>query len=552
MHGAFGAALGKDLRLLRRDRVGLVFLALAPIVVITVSGLSLSALYGGPPGTTGTVLTLADEDGGWAARALERRLAREPAIRLQKVPSRRAARTLVRRKEASAALVVRAGTSAAIAAGEPARLVLYTDPVRSIEVARLRALVQELRHALESSARDRAERELAAARDRAVAARVELEKGRAEIEAQLGRVRAEVDALLSAARQEIAAAGRTLDQRLVRVRAEQARARERLGARLQELRALLVDLAASERAFTAWLAVVRDEAGRFADRVPPPPRAPVVPAELRTLAETSPDDLLAELFPADGAAREAPRVTLPALPELRLPTLPALPETPPAVLPGRLGIRETSVTGAPRRLNTFDQNVPGFSITFLLLGVLLGVSLGFLDEREWGTLDRVRTTPTPLVAIVLAKLVARGAVGLVQMLLLFAVGRIAFSVSLGAEPAALLLPTIGIVLAATTFGLVIAALTRSREAVLPLGSIVILTMAAVGGCWWPIDLEPAWMRRVALAFPTTWAMEAYNDLMIRRRSAAAVLPATGVLLAHAAVYLVAGLALFRRRIARGR
>jgi ABC-2 type transport system permease protein len=244
-------------------------------------------------------------------------------------------------------------------------------------------------------------------------------------------------------------------------------------------------------------------------------------------------------------------VTLPTIPDLHLPSFPPLPELPPAVLPGSLGIHETSVTGAPRRLNTFDQNVPGFSITFLLLGVLLGVSLGFLDERDWGTLDRLRTTPAPLLAIVLAKLTARGAVGMVQMLLLFAVGRLAFSVSLGPQPAALLLPTIGIVLAATTFGLVIAALTRSREAVLPLGSIVILTMSAVGGCWWPIDLEPAWMRKVALAFPTTWAMEAYNDLMIRRRSAAAVLPATGGLLAHAAVYLVAGLALFRRRLVRG-
>jgi ABC-type multidrug transport system permease subunit len=551
MLGAFGAALGKDLRLLRRDRVGLVFLVLAPIVVISVSGLSLSALYGGPPGATGTVLTLADEDGGWVTRALESRLAREPAFRLQKVPSRRAARALVRRKEASAALVVRAGTSAAIAAGEPARLVLYTDPVRSIEVARLRALVQELRHALESSARDRAQRELAAARDRAVAARAEVQNGREEIESQLGRVRAQVDELQRAALRETAAAERTLDQGLARVRAERARARERLGARLQELRALLADLAASERAFTAWLAVVRDKAGRFADRVPAPPSAPVVPPDLRALADTSPDDLLAELFPADGTVPALPRVTLPTLPDLRLPGFPELPELPPAVLPGSLAIQETSVTGAPRRLNTFDQNVPGFGITFLLLGVLLGVSLGFLDEREWGTLDRLRTTPTPLFAIVFAKLTARGAVGLVQMLLLFAVGRLAFSVSLGAEPAALLLPTTGIVLAATTFGLVIAALTRSREAVLPLGSIVILTMAAVGGCWWPIDLEPAWMRRVALAFPTTWAMEAYNDLMIRRRPAAAVLPATGVLLAHATVYLVAGLLLFRRRLARG-
>ena len=128
-----------------------------------------------------------------------------------------------------------------------------------------------------------------------------------------------------------------------------------------------------------------------------------------------------------------------------------------------------------------------------------------------------------------AKLLARFLVGVVQMVLLFAVGRLLFGISLGREPWLLLLPTAAIVFAGTAFGLVVAALATSREAVLPIGSIAIVTMAAVGGCWWPIDLEPRWMRQVALAFPTTWAMEAFNDLMIRRRGLEAALRPTAVM-----------------------
>jgi ABC-2 type transport system permease protein len=221
-------------------------------------------------------------------------------------------------------------------------------------------------------------------------------------------------------------------------------------------------------------------------------------------------------------------------------------------LPGALDIREASVTGAPTRLNTFDQNVPGFSVTFLLLGMLLGVSLGLLDERDWGTLARLRTMPATFDVTLLAKLLARFAVGVAQMIVLLAVGWLLFGVSLGPQPWALLLPTVGIVFAGTAFGLVVAALADSREAVLPLGSIAIVTMAAVGGCWWPIDLEPRWMQQVALAFPTTWAMAAYNDLMIRREGVAAALRPTAVLLAHGVAYLLVGLALFRRRIRAGR
>src|SRR5207245_7122645 len=118
---------------------------------------------------------------------------------------------------------------------------------------------------------------------------------------------------------------------------------------------------------------------------------------------------------------------------------------------------------------------------------------------------------------------SRIAVGMVQMTLLFAVGRAAFGISLGPQAWALLLPTAGIVFAGTAFGLVVAGLAASREAVLPIGSIVIVTMAAVGGCWWPVDLEPRSMRAVALAFPTPCAVAAYNDLMIRRQHVRAAL-----------------------------
>src|SRR6185295_12690085 len=110
--------------------------------------------------------------------------------------------------------------------------------------------------------------------------------------------------------------------------------------------------------------------------------------------------------------------------------------------------------------------------------------------RDWGTLERLRAMPAPFASTLLAKLLARFTVGVVQMVVLLVFGHLAFGASLGPQPWALLLPTVGIVFAGTAFGLVVAGAARSRETVLPVGSIVIVTMAAVGGCWWPIDLEP--------------------------------------------------------------
>jgi ABC-type multidrug transport system permease subunit len=555
MLGGLAAALAKDLRLLARDRTGLVFLTIAPIVVITVAGLSLATLYGDAPrGSAAPILVVVDEDGGWAGHAVRERLGEESSVRLREAPTREAARALVDRKIAGAALVVESGTSEALASGRDARLVLLIDPVRTVDVAAARAVAQEVRHGIERGAVDRAQSELDTARAEAERARSAVERAADDLQARLKALRERLEAEHDESARRAAAEERAVRDVVARTAADRtAAARARLVEALAPLRAFLGELAARRDAFADWLATARKQAGRYADRLPPPPEPPAVPPEVAALAREDAATLAARLVPGDGAGITLPspsRFEAPPLPELPALDLPPLPAPAGDRLPGALEIVETSASGGPLRFNTFEQNVPGFGVTFLLLGVLLGVSLGLLDERDWGTLERVRATPTPLAALVVAKLAARFVVGVAQMALLFGFGWLVFGVSLGPEPWALVLPTAGIVFAGTAFGLVVAGVTASREAVLPLGAIAILTMAAVGGCWWPIDLEPEWMRRAALAFPTTWAMEAYNDLMIRRRTIAAAVPATGVLLAYGVVYLAAGLALIRRRVVR--
>src|SRR5215470_16185595 len=108
------AIIGKDLRLLWRDKAGLIFLTLAPIVVISVAGVSLANLYGADPtGQTAYELPLVDQDGGALGREMRERLARETAVRLRIVSTPEQAERLVQRKSAGTAIVIPAGTEAA-------------------------------------------------------------------------------------------------------------------------------------------------------------------------------------------------------------------------------------------------------------------------------------------------------------------------------------------------------------------------------------------------------------------------------------------------------
>ncbi len=462
---------------------------------------------------------------------------------------------MVRRKLAGSALVVPSGTEAALRNGQPAALVLYSDAMKYLERLNMRATLFELRDQLARG--EDAERAAAEQREHL---RQQVDRLRLDMIA----LRAALDATWGAARvareQAVEKARIVLERHRQEAAKDVARQVDAMVQRLQrevdtqsdELRSdvrAYLDLVAQRRTeFVRWLAELKRLAGSHGADIPAPPEFPELPPALKLRLETNgPPFRLPDASELSLRLPPPPRLEpppLPPRPSLEIPEI-SLPELP--RLPGALTLEEVNLSGGSITVNTFDQNVPGFSITFLLLGMLLGVSLGLLDERDWGTLSRLRAMPVAAPAVLVGKLLARFVVGVVQMITLLAAGWLVFDVSLGPQPWALLLPTLGIVYAGTAFGLVVAAVASSREAVLPVGSIVIITMAAVGGCWWPIDLEPRWMRTVALAFPTTWAMDAFNDLMIRRRTFETALRPTAVMLAYGTLYLLVGLTIFRRR-----
>jgi ABC-2 type transport system permease protein len=209
---------------------------------------------------------------------------------------------------------------------------------------------------------------------------------------------------------------------------------------------------------------------------------------------------------------------------------------------GELGFEERpAIDGEATVVNAFDQYVPGFGITFLLIGMLMGISLGLIDERDWGTLARLRVSGAPLTGTLIGKLLARFVVGMVQLVLLLVIGYWLFGVSLGRNPAMLLLPTAAISFAAAAFGLIIACVARTHDSVMAFGAVVAMAMSAISGCWWPLDFEPSWMRAFAQLLPTTWTMLAFNNLMIRDLPASSALWPSMATVSLGIVFLAVGL-----------
>jgi linearmycin/streptolysin S transport system permease protein len=213
----------------------------------------------------------------------------------------------------------------------------------------------------------------------------------------------------------------------------------------------------------------------------------------------------------------------------------------------RLKFDEHNLTGGHLSRKSHEQNVPGFTIMFMLLAVVYGTSTSLQHEAMSGTGRRILIAPIGFGRAILAKLAARHVVGCTQMLALLLWGHFIFGISLGSSWWALFAVVAATVLNAVALGALVAGLAGTEEQTLPISLAVVLLVSAVGGLWWPLSGQPSAMRSVAVFLPSTWAMRGMTNLVLRDRGFAAVLPSVGVLLLQGGLLLVLGVITFRRR-----
>ena len=210
-----------------------------------------------------------------------------------------------------------------------------------------------------------------------------------------------------------------------------------------------------------------------------------------------------------------------------------------------LKVEEQSITGNRPSFSSLEQNIPGFSLMFVLLTLIFTVSLGLREEEVWGTNRRLSIAPVSAAALLGGKLMARLIVGIAQLLILLLFGHFVYGLTLGHSPLALSLVMTATVFSMTCFAAVVAAFVRTREQAIPVGLAVAFVLAALGGLFWPLYDLPKWMQTVANAAVTTWSMFAIQDVILRDKGLAAVSPKLLILFAYGLVSFLIGLRLFR-------
>ena len=183
----------------------------------------------------------------------------------------------------------------------------------------------------------------------------------------------------------------------------------------------------------------------------------------------------------------------------------------------------------------FEQSVPGIMVMFTLLVLFTSGAVSLTLERNAGILRRLAWSPMRRGAVVLGKWGARMTVGVAQIAFAMITGALLFHVHWGANLPAVALVLLAYGALATTLGMLLGNLGRTEGQVIGFGVILSNILAALGGCWWPIEVTPAWAQKLSLFLPTGLTMDALHKLVNFGDAPAAVLPHFLVLAAAAAV-----------------
>jgi len=211
---------------------------------------------------------------------------------------------------------------------------------------------------------------------------------------------------------------------------------------------------------------------------------------------------------------------------------------------GALVSFETERVGEVEPSNATDFVLPGYLTMFVFFAAALSAE-AIARERRDRTLERLLTNGARREAIILGKFGGSAFRGVLQLAVMWGVGVLAFKIDLGASPGAVVAISVLMALASAAFGVMLASFVSDVRAASTVGVLVSLTLAPLGGCWWPLFITPEWMQSLAKLTPHGWANTGFNKLMLFGAQFGDVTQEMWALTAFGAVFLAVAVWRFR-------
>jgi len=194
--------------------------------------------------------------------------------------------------------------------------------------------------------------------------------------------------------------------------------------------------------------------------------------------------------------------------------------------------------------------VPGLTSYLMALGAVLLTALTVAGEWERGSMEQLFASPLGRFDIIAGKLLPYLALGMLQLLLVVAVGAAVFAVPVrGSLPLLFLLGLVFLV-AMLGQGLFISVVTKNQLVATQAGTLSsLLPSLLLSGMLFPIENMPALLQALSRVIPARYLVHGLRGLLLKGNGLAELWPDLLAMALFAAAILAMATARFRRRVA---
>jgi ABC-2 type transport system permease protein len=192
----------------------------------------------------------------------------------------------------------------------------------------------------------------------------------------------------------------------------------------------------------------------------------------------------------------------------------------------------------------YAQASAGMMVQFSIFGLITSAMVLVL-ERKSGALQRLLSSPIRRAEVIGGHILAMFCIIFAQQVILVLIGQFMFGVNYGRQPLAILLMITVLSLWAASLGLLISAISRKEDQVITLSLIAMFIFAAMGGAWFPLEVAGKAFAAIGHLMPTAWAMDGFQNILMRGLAFQSILMPAGILFLYAAAFF--GLAIWRFR-----
>jgi len=195
--------------------------------------------------------------------------------------------------------------------------------------------------------------------------------------------------------------------------------------------------------------------------------------------------------------------------------------------------------------NPYNQASPGILVQFAIFGLITSAQIVVLEKKS-RTLQRLITTAMKPWEIITGHMLAMFSLTSLQIALLVVFGQLFLKVDYMREPLGILLVSVTLGLWAASMGLLIGVFAKEEQQVIMYSMIAMFIFSGLGGTWFPLESSGGAFAAIGKTMPSYWAMNGYQNILIRGLGLESVWMAVGMLSVYAVGFFLLAVWRFRK------